>query len=58
MDFVFFSWQKLLFGKMVKGKKMERGLEEEALILSVLLISLVKNLSGRLENNTLMISNK
>ena len=47
---------------MVKGKKMERGLEEAALILSlilsVLLISLVKNLSGRLENNTLMISNK
>ena len=35
---------------------MERGLEEEA--LSVLLISLVKNLSGQLENNTLMISNK
>lgn len=28
------------------------------LILSVLLISLVKNLSGQLENNTLMISNK
>ena len=42
----------------MKGKKVERGLEEEALILSVLLISLVKNLSGRLENNTLMISNK
>ena len=35
---------------------MERGLEEEA--LSVLLIFLVKNLSGQLENNTLMISNK